>query len=95
MWHTHPLGQTLLILEGVGLVQRRGGPACLVRAGDRVVFEPGEEHWHGAAPDHLMAHLALSQTDADGVGVSWLDPVTDDDYATAAATAGRPDKEQQ
>src|ERR1051326_5656643 len=65
-WHMHPNGQTIWVTEGVGLCQRRGGPVELIRAGDRVFFEPGEEHWHGAAPDRFMTHLALHQVDEDG-----------------------------
>src|SRR3954466_11266735 len=58
-WHTHPLGQTIWVTEGVGLCQRRGGPIEVIRSGDRVYFEPGEDHWHGAAPDRFMAHVAM------------------------------------
>jgi len=82
-WHTHPFGQTLFVLEGVGIVQRRGAPAELIRPGDRVHFEPGEEHWHGAAPNRLMVHLALNEVDDDHVAVNWGDPVTDAEYAAA------------
>ena len=62
-WHTHPNGQTIWVLEGVGLCQRRGGPIEVIRPGDRVFFEPGEEHWHGAAPNRFMAHLAMLEVD--------------------------------
>lgn len=86
VWHTHPNGQTLLITDGVGIVQSRGEPARAVYPGDRVFFAPAEEHWHGAAPERFMTHLTLSQVDADGVGVGWLEPVDDDDYAAAART---------
>ena len=65
-WHTHPLGQTIFVTEGVGRCQRRGGPVETIRPGDRVFFEPGEEHWHGAAPDRFMAHLAIQQVDGSG-----------------------------
>ncbi len=82
-WHTHPNGRTIFVLEGVGLCQRRGGPVEEIRAGDRVFFEPGEEHWHGAAPDRLMVHVALQQADDQGVVVSWLAHVTDEDYGPA------------
>ena len=58
-WHTHPNGQTIWITEGVGLCQRRGGPIEVIRPGDRVFFEPGEDHWHGAAPTRLMTHIAM------------------------------------
>lgn len=65
-WHTHPHGQTLYVTEGVGLVQRRGGPIEVIRPGDRVFFEPGEDHWHGAAPNRFMTHLAMVQVDDQG-----------------------------
>jgi quercetin dioxygenase-like cupin family protein len=84
VWHTHPLGQTLLVLDGLGVVQSRGEPAQVVYPGDRVFFAPDEEHWHGAAPHRFMTHLTMSQVDAQGVGVSWLEPVADDDYQAAA-----------
>src|SRR5438094_145504 len=58
-WHIHPNGQTIFVTEGVGLVQRRGGPIEVIRPGDRVFFEPGEHHWHGAAPTRFMTHLAM------------------------------------
>ncbi len=80
-WHTHPNGQTIFIMEGIGRVQRRGGQVEEVRPGDRVFFEPGEEHWHGAAPDRFMAHVAVLQTDEQGVSADWGDHVTDEEYA--------------
>jgi quercetin dioxygenase-like cupin family protein len=80
-WHTHPNGQTIFVLEGVGRCQRRGGPVEEIRAGDRVFFEPGEEHWHGAAPNRFMLHLAIAQADDEGSVVTWGGPVTDEDYA--------------
>lgn len=58
-WHAHPRGQTIYVTEGIGLVQRRGGPVEVIRPGDRVFFEPGEDHWHGATPDRFMTHLAM------------------------------------
>jgi len=79
-WHTHPHGQTISITEGVGLVQRRGGPVEVVHPGDRVFFAPGEEHWHGAAPDRLMAHVAVLQVDDQGTTANWLERVTDEEY---------------
>ena len=85
-WHTHPLGQTIYVTEGIGLAQRRGGPAEVIRPGDRVLFEAGEEHWHGAAPDRLMVHLAINEGDADHDVVHWLTPVTDDEYAATPTT---------
>lgn len=83
-WHTHPLGQTLHVLAGIGLVQARGAPARLIRPGDSVWIAPGEEHWHGAAAAHPMTHLAVQHV-VDGYGATWLEPVSDDDYAAAGA----------
>jgi quercetin dioxygenase-like cupin family protein len=82
-WHTHPNGQTIWVTEGVGLAQRRGGPVEVIRPGDRVFFAPGEEHWHGAAPDHFMTHLAMLEVGDDGSPASWGDHVTDEEYAAA------------
>ena len=79
-WHTHPNGQTIFVVEGVGRAQRRGGPVEEIRPGDRVFFEPGEEHWHGAAPNRFMAHLAMLDVDAGGNAATWLDHVTDAEY---------------
>jgi quercetin dioxygenase-like cupin family protein len=84
-WHTHPNGQTIWVLEGVGLCGRRGGPIEVIRPGDRVFFEPGEEHWHGAAPTRFMTHLALLQVDDEGKSAAWGDHVGDDEYAAAPA----------
>jgi len=85
-WHTHPHGQTIFVLEGVGLAQRRGGPAEVIRPGDRVFFEPGEEHWHGATRDRLMTHIAILQVDEQGASADWGDHVSDEDYAAANGT---------
>ena len=82
-WHTHPRGQTIWVTEGVGLCQREGGPVEVIRPGDRVFFEPGENHWHGAAPARLMTHVAIQQADEDGNVVSWGAHVTDAEYAQA------------
>jgi quercetin dioxygenase-like cupin family protein len=82
-WHTHPNGQTIYVLAGVGRAQRRGEPILVIHPGDRVFFEPGEEHWHGASPTHLMTHLALHQVDSDGTGATWGDHVTDEEYGRA------------
>ncbi len=79
-WHVHPRGQVLYVLSGLGFVQRRGGPKELIRPGDRVVFAPGEEHWHGAVPDHHLVHLALTLTDDEGQTAIWGARVTDDEY---------------
>ena len=84
-WHTHPNGQTIFVLEGVGRAQRRGGALEVIRPGDRVFFEPGEEHWHGAAPDRFMTHLALLDVDDEGNTASWGEHVSDEEYSSAAA----------
>lgn len=78
-WHTHPLGQTLLVLSGLGRVQREGGPIEEIRPGDIVWFDPGEKHWHGAAPDCAMSHVAIAEAQ-DGRSVDWLEKVTDAEY---------------
>ncbi|MDX6477403.1 MAG: hypothetical protein QOH95_2914 [Gaiellaceae bacterium] len=87
-WHTHPNGQTIYVLEGVGLAQRRGGPVEVIRPGDRVFFEPGEEHWHGAAPTRFMTHIAMLEVDADGTPATWGEHVSDEEYAAAPAIDG-------
>ncbi|MGE5747121.1 MAG: cupin domain-containing protein [Solirubrobacterales bacterium] len=84
-WHTHPNGQTIYVTEGIGLCQRRGGPIEVIRPGDRVFFEPGEEHWHGAAPDRFMTHLAMLEVDDEGNHATWLEHVTDEEYDAAPA----------
>jgi quercetin dioxygenase-like cupin family protein len=86
-WHTHPLGQTIYVTEGVGLVQRHGGPVELIRPGDRVSFEPDENHWHGAAASRFMVHLALNEVDDEHVAAHWGEKVTDEEYAAAPAVA--------
>ena len=78
-WHTHPLGQTLLVVSGCGRAQREGGPVEIIRPGDTVWFAPNERHWHGAAPDCAMTHIAIAEMQ-DGVAVTWLEPVADSDY---------------
>ena len=82
-WHTHPNGQTIYVTEGVGVCQRRGGPIEVIRAGDRVFFEPGEDHWHGAAPTRFMTHVAMLDVGDDGAPASWGDHVTDEEYGAA------------
>ncbi len=79
-WHTHPLGQTLLVTSGLGRVQREGGPVEAIRPGDIVWFEPGEKHWHGAAPDCAMTHIAIAEL-WGGQVVDWLEKVSDAQYA--------------
>jgi quercetin dioxygenase-like cupin family protein len=87
-WHTHPNGQTIYVLEGVGLAQRRGGPVEVIRPGDRVFFEPGEDHWHGAAPTRFMTHLAMLEVDEQRNPATWGDHVTEEEYAQAPPIDG-------
>ena len=86
-WHTHPLGQTLHVLSGVGRVQSEGGPVLEIRPGDTVWIPPGEKHWHGATPRHGMVHLAL-QEELDGRAVTWLEHVSEAEYAIEPAISG-------
>jgi quercetin dioxygenase-like cupin family protein len=79
-WHTHPLGQTLLVTFGCGRVQREGGPIEDIRAGDIVWFPPGEKHWHGASPTSAMSHIAIAES-LDGKVVDWMEKVSDAQYA--------------
>ena len=81
-WHTHPGGQTLYILTGVGRVQSVGGPVREVRAGDVVWFPPGEKHWHGAGPATTMSHLAIAEV-VGGKYVAWMEKVADEQYKAA------------
>ena len=78
-WHTHPLGQTLHVINGVGLVGLRNEAPQLIKAGDTVWIPPGEEHWHGASATNLMTHIAIQEA-LDGSVANWLDKVTDDEY---------------
>ena len=78
-WHTHPLGQTLIITAGSGWVQQEGGPVEEVHPGDVVWFPPGEKHWHGASPTTAMTHIAIQEA-LDGKVVDWLDKVSDEQY---------------
>jgi quercetin dioxygenase-like cupin family protein len=78
-WHTHPLGQTLIIIAGTGRAQRSGGPIEEIRPGDVVWFAPGEKHWHGASPTTAMTHIAIQER-LDGRAVDWMEHVTDDQY---------------
>lgn len=78
-WHTHPLGQTLLVTAGRGRAQREGGPIEEIFPGDIVWFPPGEKHWHGAAPETAMTHIAIAEA-LDGLNVDWLEKVTDEQY---------------
>ena len=83
-WHTHPLGQTLIVTSGLGRVQREGGPIEEIRPGDVVWFEPGEKHWHGASPVTAMTHIAIQEA-LDGKPVDWLEHVSDEQYDAAPA----------
>ena len=80
-WHTHPLGQVLIVTAGYGLVQRAGGSIEEIRPGDVVRFEPGEKHWHGASATTALSHIAIQES-LDGVAVEWMEHVTDAEYAT-------------
>jgi quercetin dioxygenase-like cupin family protein len=82
-WHTHPHGQTIWVTEGVGLCQREGGPIEVIRPGDRVFFEPGENHWHGAAPTRFMTHIAMQLANDAGEVVAWGAHVSDEQYGHA------------
>ncbi|MET3927797.1 cupin domain-containing protein [Devosia sp. 2618] len=79
-WHTHPLGQLLIVTAGVGRVQREGGPVEDIRPGDVVRFAPGEKHWHGAGLTTAMTHIAIQEA-VDGVAVTWMEHVSDADYS--------------
>lgn len=82
-WHTHPLGQTLVVMSGRGLAQREGGPIESLQPGDVVWFAPGEKHWHGAAPSTAMSHIAIAEK-LDGKSVEWMEKVTDEQYQAPA-----------
>lgn len=82
-WHTHPLGQTLVVMAGCGWAQRAGGPVETIRPGDVVWFAAGERHWHGATATTAMTHMAI-QEKLDGSAVDWLEKVTDADYGAGA-----------
>lgn len=83
-WHTHPHGQTIYVTEGVGRIQKRGGKVEQIHAGDRVFFEAGEDHWHGAESDRFMVHIAMLQVGEDGTSAEWGDHVTDAEYESGA-----------
>lgn len=78
-WHTHPLGQTLHVLSGVGRFQTLGGPIVEIRPGDTIWIPPGEKHWHGASPNNRMTHIAFQEAEG-GSAVTWMEKVTDADY---------------
>ena len=81
-WHAHPLGQTLFVISGVGRVQTKGGPVREIRPGDTVWIPPNEKHWHGASPTNGMVHIAMHES-LDGTHVTWMEHVTDEEYAVA------------
>jgi quercetin dioxygenase-like cupin family protein len=83
-WHTHPVGQTLYVLYGTGRVQMEGGRPIVLNPGDTVLIPPDVKHWHGAAPDRLFIHLAISEVTDDGAGTNWLEKVTDAEYGVPA-----------
>jgi quercetin dioxygenase-like cupin family protein len=87
-WHSHPNGQTIFVTEGVGLAQHRGGLIEVIRPGDRVFFEPGEDHWHGAAPTRFMTHIAMLEVDDMGSSATWGDQVSDAEYSAAPSIEG-------
>lgn len=86
-WHWHPVGQTLLGTDGVGLVVTRAGEVLTLEPGRTVWIPPREEHWHGALAGTLMAHLAIQEADEDDQTVTWLEPVSDEEFAQANAVA--------
>jgi quercetin dioxygenase-like cupin family protein len=88
-WHTHPLGQILIVTAGCGRAQRAGGPVEIIRPGDVVRFDPGEKHWHGAGPTTGMTHIAIQES-LDGRGVDWLEPVSESQYAAEPVTDPNP-----
>ena len=92
-WHTHPLGQTLIVTAGVGWVQREGGLIEEIRPGDVVWFPPGEKHWHGATATTAMTHIAIQES-LDGKAVQWMEHVTDEQYAARTNASSRGSRQQ-
>jgi quercetin dioxygenase-like cupin family protein len=88
-WHVHPAGQTLHVTEGVGRIQARGGDVLEIRAGDTILTDPGEWHWHGAAPDRFMTHVTIYEAADDGAETTWGEQVPDADYTAPAARPSR------
>ncbi|MEM7671333.1 MAG: cupin domain-containing protein [Pseudomonadota bacterium] len=84
-WHTHPVGQTLHVINGYGRFQTDGETPVDLRPGDTIWIPPGEKHWHGAHPEHAMTHIAIQQKDANGQHIEWLEPVSDEAYRTDPA----------
>jgi quercetin dioxygenase-like cupin family protein len=87
-WHAHALGQTLHVTDGIGRIQSRGGDVLEIRAGDTIHTPPGEWHWHGAAPDHFMTHLAMWQAPDDGAESEWAEQVTGAEYGAEGSAYG-------
>jgi quercetin dioxygenase-like cupin family protein len=83
-WHTHPKGQTLHVVSGVGRFQTEGEPVQEILPGDTIWIPPGEKHWHGAAPDSFMEHIAFQERE-NGIRITWMEPVSEDDYNAAPA----------
>jgi quercetin dioxygenase-like cupin family protein len=81
-WHTHPLGQSLYVISGLGLFQTEGGPVIQIKPGDAIWIPPGEKHWHGASPTNAMTHLAMQEA-LDGKSADWMEKVTDEQYTKA------------
>jgi quercetin dioxygenase-like cupin family protein len=92
-WHTHPLGQILIVTSGVGRVQREGGPVEEIRPGDVVWFPPGEKHWHGATATTAMTHIAIQES-LDGKAVDWLEHVSDEQYGIGTNASSRSYRQQ-
>jgi quercetin dioxygenase-like cupin family protein len=88
-WHAHAMGQTLHVTEGIGRVQARGGHVIEITAGDTIDVAPGEWHWHGAAPDQFMTHLAIWEAPAEGAESEWADQVTEAEYMARPTETGR------
>lgn len=82
-WHSHPVGQTLYVVSGVGRLQLEGEPVRELRPGDTGIIPPNTRHWHGAAPDRIFVHLAMSEVDDQGGGTQWFEKVSDGDYGVA------------
>jgi quercetin dioxygenase-like cupin family protein len=89
-WHTHPKGQTLYVTDGVGVVQKRGEPMQIIKPGDTIWTEPGEEHWHGASAKHDMTHLAIQEVDDEGNIANWGKHVTDEEYTKQSEAGSSP-----
>ncbi|MEO3432059.1 cupin domain-containing protein [Inquilinus sp. CAU 1745] len=87
-WHTHPLGQTLIVTSGAGWIQCEGEPIVEIYAGDVIWFPPGQRHWHGATPTTAMAHIAIQEA-LDGKTVDWMEHVTDEQYLAGPARSGQ------